>query len=78
MTTNELIRFVARCLAETATLVSLTLIAGGLHGWLAVIAAMVAACAVGQLVDHVLTDERIDRGLAGVRGWLTTLRAKAS
>ena len=78
MTTTELVRFVARCLAETTTLLSITLIAGGLHGWLAVIAAMVAACAVGQFVDHVLTDERIDTGIASVRGFFARLKAKAA
>lgn len=78
MNTNDLVRFVARCLAEITTICSLSLLAGGLHGWIAVIAAMVAACAVGAAVDHVLTDERVDAGLSRARSWLVALRAKAA
>lgn len=77
-TTNDIVRLVAKLLAQIATIAALSIACGGLHGWVPVILGMIASLIAGEITGTVLTDERIDRGLSTVRGWFSAIKRSAA
>lgn len=74
MNHNDIIRLVAKLLAQIATIAALSIACGGLHGWVPVALGMLASLIASECVGNVLTDERLDRGIATVRGWFSAAK----
>jgi hypothetical protein len=78
MNRNDTIRLAAKLIAQVTTIAAACVMFTGLHGWVAVILAQIAALAASEAIDHVLTDERIDNTLSSVRGFFTRMKARAA
>ncbi len=78
MNRNHTIRLVAKLVAQITTIAAACVMFTGLHGWVAVILAQIAALAASEVIDRVLTDERIDTTLDSVRGFFARMKARAA